>query len=72
MNVKAVFHIKGRGMVAVLEDLPKSPIPVGAFLHQGERSWQIIGVEMASGKSREGMGVILRGEGEPQIGPIEF
>lgn len=72
MRVTAVFHVKGRGTIATVTDLPKSPIHVGALLHQGERSWKIVGIESACGGPRQDVGVILRGEGDPDIGPIDF
>ena len=70
MIVKAVFHVKGRGIIAVLDDPPKGPIHVGAMLHQGERSWKIVGVDTSCGGPRSSVGVILKGDGDPNIGPI--
>jgi len=73
MKITAVFHVKGRGTIAMVTDLPKSPVLVGTFLHQGKRAWKIVGIESSCGLfRRHEVGVILSGEGDPDIGPIDL
>ena len=72
MNIFAIFHIKDR-MIALIKGLPETPIKVGDFLHQGDRSWQLVGIDFPRHpRPKDEVGLILRGEGIPKLDAIEY
>ena len=64
MIVKSIFQIKGRGIIAVVDasDIPVGVLKIGIWVHQGDKSWKIVGVETACGGSLlNDVGLVLSG-----------
>ena len=74
MQVIFVHVIKGRGIVAVVDatDIPKGALKLGIFVHQGEKSWKIVGTEFVRYSDKvdySTIGLVLSGS-ESEI-PVE-
>ena len=64
MKVTDTFHVKNRGYVVVVEDLPEAAVRIGDVVRQGEHSWEVKGVEMMhtgcfGGSTKEKWGFIV-------------
>lgn len=47
MRVIDTFEVRGRGVVARVEDLPPvGGLKVGMLVHQGDHAWRIVACEM--------------------------
>ena len=69
MKVLDVYDVRGRGLAALVDakGVPIDGLMVGCLVHQGGRSWKIVGVAMMNPPSSDPNKVelVLRGDGEP-------
>lgn len=77
MKVVSALNIKGRGVVAVVEDLPKRGLVPGVLVHQGSHAWRVTGIEHVSPPRTDGtVGLCLRAEPNcpeaPEPGALEL
>lgn len=75
MKILGVYKVKGRGTVAMVDasDVPVGGLKLGILVWQGDLAWKIAGIEHASNNRPRAVGLVLRGEGEPDAGlPLEL
>jgi hypothetical protein len=71
-TVTGVFHVKGPRTVVVVAYAHEIAVRVGMTLHQGERSWTVVGFASACGGPHAEVGLVVRGDGDPSLGRVDF
>lgn len=50
MQVEQVNQVPGRGLVALVAEVPKG-VKVGCLVHQRDKAWKIVGIEPSERRS---------------------